>query len=71
MRETQPDTKHYFDIWHVAKSISKKVLKGGNEKGCEEILEWARAIRNHIAWCATSTKAGFGKMIIAKWNSFM
>jgi solute carrier family 8 (sodium/calcium exchanger) len=71
MRTTQTDTTHYYDIWHQAKSVVKKVLKAGKEKGCEVLAEWAKSIRNHIYWCATSTKPGFACLIEAKWLSFM
>ena len=71
MRITQADTTHYYDIWHQAKSVVKKVLKAGKEKGCEILTEWSKSIRNHLYWCATSTKAGFPSLIEAKWLSFM
>lgn len=69
LREHHPDTKHFFDIWHVAKSVTKKLLQAGKETGCELITKWQKAIKNHLHWCATSTKSGFGEMIIAKWKS--
>ena len=71
IRESCPGTKHYFDIWHVARSITKKLLKGSKEKGCEIIACWIKGIRKHLYWCATSTKGGFGSLIAAKWNSFL
>ena len=36
IRQNQPQTSHYFDIWHVARSINKKLLKASQEKGCEK-----------------------------------
>jgi solute carrier family 8 (sodium/calcium exchanger) len=30
-----------------------------------------KGIRNHLYWCATSTKQGFEGMIVAKWRSFL
>jgi solute carrier family 8 (sodium/calcium exchanger) len=71
MRETQGGTKHFFDIWHVARSVAKQMMKAGKEKGCEVILSWIKGVRNHIYWCATSTKEGFKQMILAKWKSFL
>ena len=71
IRERQFMTKHYFDIWHVARSLSKKLLKVGKEKGCEVLTQWIKAVRNHIYWCATSTKEGFAQMIAAKWKSLI
>ncbi len=61
VRETQVNTKHFYDIWHVARSITKKMLKAGKEKGCEVIMQWITGVRNHLYWCATSTKEGFWK----------
>lgn len=71
VRETQGGTKHFFDIWHVARSVTKKMMKAGKEKGCEVILQWIKGVRNHLYWCATSTKEGFKEMILAKWKSFL
>jgi solute carrier family 8 (sodium/calcium exchanger) len=71
MRTTQKDTTHYYDIWHQAKSTVKKVLKASKEKGCEILAEWTKSIRNHLYWCATSSRAGFSSLIEAKWLSFM
>ena len=38
----------FFDIWHVAKAISKKMLKASQDQGCEPIKEWMKAVRNHL-----------------------
>jgi hypothetical protein len=52
-------------------STTKKLLKASKEKGCERISLWIKAIRRHMYWCATSTKEGFGAMILAKWKSLL
>ena len=31
--EPQSDIKHYHDIWHVCKGLTKKILKASKEKG--------------------------------------
>ena len=59
IREWQPNTAHYFDIWHVARSIGKAMLKLSKQKGCKRIGNWMKGVRNHLYWCATSTKQGF------------
>ena len=71
IRENRPQIAHYYDIWHVARSITKKMLKAGKQKGFEIIKDWVRGVRNHVYWCATSTKQGFEELIVAKWNSFL
>ena len=71
IRESQPGCAHCFHIWHIARSIGKKMLQLGKEKGCEKIADWVKGVRNHLYWCVTSTKEGFQEMITAKWKSFM
>ena len=71
IREVCKETTHYYDIWHVARSVTKKLLAASKEKGCEIIKEWSKGIRRHLYWSATSTKPGFSKLILAKWKSFL
>lgn len=71
IRTTQKGVKHYFDIWHIAGSVTKKLAKASKEKGCKKIADWINGIRNHVYWCATTTKSGFEEMILAKWKSFV
>lgn len=37
IRETQHDTLHFFDIWHVARSVTMKMLKAAKVKNYEYI----------------------------------
>ena len=69
--ECHKSVKHYFDVWHVDRSNTKKLLKASKEKGCERIRLWIKAIRRHMYWCTTSTREGFGSMIVAKWKSLI
>lgn len=69
IREKEPNTKHFYDIWHVAKSVTKRILKASKKKGCEVLKTWVKGIKNHLYWCVTSTKSGFEAMIEAKWTS--
>ena len=64
-----PKINHYFDLWHVARTITKALLKASKENGCSVIKDWMSSIRNHLYWCATSTAEGFGDLIAAKWMS--
>lgn len=70
IRETRSSTVHYYDIWHMARSLWKKLLKASKEGGCAAISPWMKGIRRHLYWCATSTTPGFGSLITAKWTSF-
>ena len=72
IKQTQKSqTSHFFDIWHVARSIHKKLFKASKEKGYENIKYWLKGVRNHLYWCVTSTVLGFEELILAKWKSFM
>lgn len=71
LRTSHKTVKHFYDIWHLAKAITKKMSKAAKEKGCERIGLWIKGVRNHLYWCATSTNEGFQQLIVAKWQSFM
>ena len=71
LRESFENVAHYYDIWHVARTIIKKLTKAAQEKDCERIKEWTTSIRNHLYWCVTTTQEGFGELILAKWKSIM
>lgn len=71
IRNDEKKTVHFFDIWHVARSICKSMLKLSKESGCDKIKDWMKGMRNHLYWCVTSTKQGFENMILAKWKSFI
>ncbi|XP_033103584.1 uncharacterized protein LOC117106294 [Anneissia japonica] len=58
IRENLKDIQHYYDVWHVAKSLGKRVRAIGKEKDCEVVQEWARSINNHVYWVASSTPSG-------------
>jgi transposase-like protein len=71
IRESHPTITHYFDQWHIAKSVVKKMLAASKKKGCKRIAKWITAVKHHIYWCSTTTKEGFQKLILAKWKSFI
>ena len=47
IRESQTNTTH---LWHVARSIVKKLLKVSKEKGYELIKECIKGVRNRMYW---------------------
>lgn len=52
-------------IYHLKTSYEHK------KKGCEIIACWIKGIRKHLYSCSTSTKTGFGSLIVATWNSIL
>lgn len=69
VRENMADTIHYFDVWHVAKGLKKKLLALSKEKDCDELQPWIRSITNHLYWTAASTKEEDGELMKEKWKS--
>jgi hypothetical protein len=51
--------------------VRKVLTKIGKESNCQEINPWIRACENHLSWSAISTSSGDGKVIIAKFCSFL
>lgn len=39
MRTEHHDKKHYFDVWHMAKGILKKLEANAKKKDCGDILD--------------------------------
>ncbi|XP_041944101.1 uncharacterized protein LOC121706417 isoform X2 [Alosa sapidissima] len=56
--------QHSLDIWHAAKSLSKRLRKAGAVKGQNPIQDWARDIVNHFWYCSkqASTEEEFKSM---------
>ena len=48
IRENHPKTSHFYDIWHVARSITKKLVKAGKQKGYEKITYWVKGVQRHL-----------------------
>ena len=68
MREQRPLIRHFYDVWHMAKSIYRKLLALAKKAGCGPIKEWAHSISNHLYWCAASSQ-GDGELVRQKWQS--
>jgi len=67
LRENKPSISHYYDVWHVAKGLSKKLESLGKERQCEAVREWAKSIVNHLYWSVASSSTG--EEAVAKWVS--
>ena len=69
IRENLPDTTHYYDVWHVAKGVTKKMEQLANQKDCDVVREWIRSVSNHLYYSAASSEGESGDMVVAKWKS--
>jgi Transposase len=69
VRENMPNTQHYYDVWHVAKGVTKKMEQLANQKDCELVRKWIRSVSNHMYYSAASSEGESGDMVVAKWKS--
>ena len=58
--------KHEYDLWHDTKSVKKKQFKKMVKKGRKDLVEWMKAITNHLWWSA-NTCAGDVKKLKESW----
>lgn len=52
MKRIYPDVDHQFDVWHLAKSVTKKLTEKAKKKDCGDLFPWIKSVSNHIWWCA-------------------
>lgn len=60
--------KHQFDVWHLSKSVVKKLNKKAKLKKYAELAHWIQSISNHLWWCA-ATCEGDVTLLREKWKS--
>ena len=51
--------------------VQKLLSAIAKESGCDAVAEWIRPCVNHLHWSATSTACGGGRIIWAKFKSFL
>ena len=70
MKQEYPFIEHQFDVWHLAKSVVKKLTQKGKQKHCEQLLPWIQSISNHLWWSA-QTCNGDAQLLTDKWVSIV
>ncbi|XP_078340505.1 uncharacterized protein LOC144617479 [Crassostrea virginica] len=68
MKKERTNFNNWFDVWHVAKGVFKKLETSGKKKMCKQVADWARSVSNQLYWCAASSD-GDGEMVSEKWLS--
>ncbi|CAN7939996.1 unnamed protein product [Ixodes hexagonus] len=67
METPEPGIDHFFDIWHVSKSV-KKLTAGSKRAGCQYLQIWIQTATNHMYWSARAA-GGDKKLLIDIWLS--
>ncbi|XP_064643195.1 uncharacterized protein LOC135497319 isoform X1 [Lineus longissimus] len=71
LRDKWPGVQHWFDCWHIAKGVKKKMDNIAKKyKLCRILAKWSQSVSNHIFWCAASSN-GNGDLVEAKWLSIL
>ncbi|XP_077554088.1 uncharacterized protein LOC144168961 [Haemaphysalis longicornis] len=68
LRDHCPGIQHYFDIWHVAKGVQKKLRAAAKNATCQELSQWVQPISNHLYACASAC-ADNADFAVAMWKS--
>ncbi|XP_050399974.1 uncharacterized protein LOC126817165 [Patella vulgata] len=63
LRKDYPNIIHQYDVWHVSKSLIKKLSEKAKSKQNEPLKPWIQSIRNHFWWCVTTCD---GNIILLK-----
>ncbi|VDH92225.1 Hypothetical predicted protein, partial [Mytilus galloprovincialis] len=62
MTTDHSDKKHQFDVWHLSKSIKKKILAIKPKKLLNEVKPWIPSICNHIWYCSRQAHGDSDKL---------
>ena len=65
------DTTILTGYQSISTEIGKVLSKISKENGCEALSEWIKPCQNHLCWRATFTFSGNGRVIWAKFRSFL
>ena len=68
MNKKYTHIKHQFDVWHLAKSVVKKLTQKALVKENRDLLPWVPSVSRHLWWSA-GTCAGNAKLMQEKWVS--
>ena len=68
MRLEYSSITHQFDVWHLVKSITKRLTALSKIKGNEPLFDWIQSINNHFWWCAESCN-GDAEVLRERWQS--
>ena len=68
MAKEYKDIEHQFDVWHLSKSVLKRLTAKAKKKECEALLPWIPSIKNHLWWSASTCNRDVA-LLLEKWRS--
>ena len=60
-----PEVDHQFDVWHLAKSVTKKLTEKAKKKDCGDLFPWIKSVSIHL-WCHADTCNGDKELLREK-----
>lgn len=70
MRKLYSMIKHQYDVWHLAKWVTKNLTAKAKAKGCDGLFQWIQSVSNHL-WWTVSTCDGDATVLKEKWMSIV
>jgi hypothetical protein len=70
MRKKYPSIVHQYDVWHLAKWVTKKLTNKAKKKGNEELMKWVKSVSNHLWYCAQACN-GNAEVLHEMWISIL
>lgn len=52
LQKNYPSIIHQYDVWHLAKWVTKKLTKKAKTKANMELQPWIKSVSNHLWWSA-------------------
>lgn len=56
MKRIYPDVDHQFDVWHLAKSVTKKLTEKAKKKDCSDLLAMCSLTLDFFLYMYTKQK---------------
>ena len=69
MKCIYPDVDHQFNVWHLTKSVTKKLTEKA-KKDCGDLFPLIKSVSSHLWWCA-NTCNGDKELLGEKWISIV
>ena len=66
MRESYPEIKHEYDLWHIVKGIKKKLSASKDS----DLVPWINAVANHM-WHSAANCNKDASLLKEKWISLL